>query len=158
MTAALEIKDAELDAALALIDGLAEAPLEELAEGLGRMIQEQTRFRIETEKTAPDGEAWKPNFAGTSILYVSGALSQSIDYVASRESVIVGSGLVYARIHQDGGKIIPRNAKALAFMIGNALVLAKSVTMPARRYLGISSSNRADIVDAARDWLGGLVQ
>lgn len=155
---ALEIRDSELDAALAALDGMANAPLEELAEGIGRLVQEQTRHRIETEKTSPAGEAWKPNHAGTSILYASGMLSQSIDYIASSESVIVGSGLIYARIHQKGGKIVARNAKALMFQIGNGLVSVKSVNMPARPYLGLSSANRGDILDAARDWLSELVQ
>lgn len=158
MSAVLEINDAELDTALARMDGMANAPLDELAEGIGRLVQEQTRYRIETEKTAPSGEAWKANRAGSSILYASGTLSQSIDYVASRESIIIGSGLIYARIHQQGGKIIPVAKQALMFMVGNAMVMVKSVTMPARAYLGISSGNRADILDAARDWLVELVQ
>lgn len=156
--AAVEIVDSELNAALGVLDGIASAPCEELAEGIGRLVQEQTRRRIETEKTSPQGEAWKPNFAGTSILYASGMLSMSIDYLASPDSVIVGSGLIYARIHQLGGKIEAKNAKALMFTIGNATIAVQSVTMPARPYLGLSAENREDVLDAAREWLGGLVQ
>mgnify|MGYP003666670622 FL=1 len=155
---AVEIVDRELNAALQALDGIANAPRQELADGLGRLVQEQTRRRIEIDKTSPDGEGWKPNYAGTSILYKSGALAGSIDYVADDDSVIVGSGLVYARIHQLGGKIVPKNGNALVFAIGNSLVSVKSVTMPARPYFGLSSENRADVLDAAADWLEGLLQ
>lgn len=158
MSATLEIVDADLNAALARLDGIAAAPREELAEGIGRLVQEQTRRRIEVDKTTPDGQPWKPNNAGTPILFASGMLSQSIDYLASPESVIIGSGLIYARIHQTGGKIVARAADALMFQIGNALVMVQSVTMPARPYLGLSTQDRADVLDAARDWLAGLVQ
>lgn len=156
--AAVEIVDHELNSALAMLDGIADAPREELAEGIGRLVQEQTRRRIETEKTSPGGQAWKANNAGTSILYASGMLAMSIDYLAGPDSVIVGSGLIYARIHQAGGKIVARNAKALMFSIGNSLIAVQSVTMPARPYLGLSTENRSDVLDAARDWLAGLVQ
>jgi phage gpG-like protein len=127
-------------------------------EGIGRLVQEQTRRRIEEEKTSPAGAAWKPNIAGTSILYASGALSRSIDYAAAPASVQVGSGLVYARIQNAGGTITPKTARALAFQLGNRLVMTQSVTLPARTYLGLSADNQEEVVDAAEDWLGRLLQ
>ena len=39
----------------ARITGVIDAPLDELAEGIGRLVQEQTRRRIEEEKTARTG-------------------------------------------------------------------------------------------------------
>lgn len=154
----LEVFDSGLEAALNGLNGIANAPLDELGEGIGRLVQEQTRRRIRDEKEAPDGTAWKENAAETSILYASGALYRSIDYAASWGSVKVGSALVYARIHQQGGKIEPKSAKALAFKIGGQFRMVKSVTMPARPYLGLSSDNRSEIVETTEDWLGGLVQ
>ncbi|PRA87925.1 phage virion morphogenesis protein [Ochrobactrum sp. MYb29] len=158
MSIALEVRETGLEAALRLVEGIADAPRQELAEGIGRLVQEQTRQRIEEEKRSPDGGAWKPNITRTSILYRSGALSRSIDYIATPDSVMVGSALVYARIHQLGGVIRPNGAKALAFMIGNQLHLVQSVTIPARRYLGLSSANQSEIVDATEDWMRRLVQ
>lgn len=153
-----EVLETGLNEALLKIEGIANAPRHELTEGIGRLVQEQVRRRIEDEKTSPDGSAWKANRAGTSTLYKSGALSRSIDYLASPDSVMVGSGLVYARIHQFGGKIEPKSAKALAFMVGNQFYMVKSVTMPARPYLGLSPDNQNEIVEASEDWLKRLVQ
>ncbi|UGQ20399.1 phage virion morphogenesis protein [Brucella anthropi] len=155
---ALEIRETGLEAALSLVDGIAHAPRQELSEGIGRLVQEQTRQRIEEEKRSPEGAAWKPNITRTNILYRTGALSRSIDYVATPDSVMIGSALVYARIHQLGGTIRPKTAKALAFMIGNMMRLVQSVTIPARRYLGLSPANQTEIVEAAEDWLKRLVQ
>lgn len=155
---ALEFTEKGLTEALLKIERISEAPTEELAEGIGRLVQEQTRRRITSEKTAPDGSAWRSNRAGTSILLRSGALADSIDYVASPDSIVVGSGLIYARIHQEGGTIVPKSAKMLAFMAGGRLVFAKSVNMPRRQYLGLSPDNQSEIVEAAEDWLGRLVQ
>lgn len=158
MSVALEIVTTGLDEALLKIEGLAEAPRHELMEGIGRLVQEQTRRRIEEEKSAPDGNAWRPNSAGTSLLYASGALSRSIDYAATNESVQVGTGLLYARIHQEGGEIVPKDARALAFQIGNRLVFAQRVRIPARPYVGLSAANQNEIVETAEDWVARLLQ
>lgn len=155
---ALEITETGLTEALLTIDGIAQAPTGELMEGIGRLVQEQTRRRIEEEKTSPAGAAWQPNRAGTSILLQSGALSRSIDYLAGDDSVQVGSGLVYARIHQEGGSIVPKDASALVFKLGNRLVFAQKVDIPARSYLGLSAANQTEVVETAEDWLGRLVQ
>ena len=168
MSVAFEVMETGLSEALLKIDGLANAPTEELADGIGRLVVESTRNRIRSTKTSPAGAPWKANRAGTSTLYRSGALERSIDYTASADSVVVGSGLVYARIHQDGGtiparKIEAKNARALAFKAGGRLVFAKSVnipevTMPARTYLGLSTKDEADIIRAAEDWIARRLQ
>ncbi|WP_273757099.1 phage virion morphogenesis protein [Bartonella sp. MM73XJBT] len=153
----IEIKESGLEAALSFLQKGADSSMGTLSQGVGRLIQESTRRRIQSEKTSPKGEKWKNNYARTSILYASGALSRSIDMKASPEQVIVGSGLVYARIHQLGGAIFPKNGKALRFFLksGNAhrFVCVPQVTMPARAYLGLSEHNKVEIVKAAEDWL-----
>lgn len=154
----LEITAIGLDEALLKIDGLVDAPRLELMEGIGRLAQEQTRRRIEEEKTTPAGMAWRPNLAGSSLLYTSGALSRSIDYAATEETVQIGTGLIYARIHQEGGEITPKTARALAFRLGNRLVFAQRVRIPARTYVGLSAANQNEIVDAAEDWVARLIQ
>lgn len=160
MSAALEVIG--LDEALLAIDGIENAPLGELAEGIGRLVQGQVRRRIEEEKTAPDGTPWKANRSGTSILFESGALSRSIDYIASPTQIVVGSGLVYARIHNEGGVIKPVNGQALKFRWRSGghsnFAIVKQVTIPQRRYLGLSADNQDDIVEDTEDWLSRLVQ
>jgi len=155
---AFEVIAEGLDEALLKIDGLVNAPRHELMEGIGRLVQEQTRRRIQDEKTSPQGAAWKANRQGTSILLASGELSRSIDYRAGEDSVQVGTGIVYGRIHQQGGTITPKNARALFFRVGNRLIQTSKVEMPARPYLGVSADNQTEIVEAAEDWLGRLLQ
>jgi phage gpG-like protein len=130
----------------------------EMLDGLGRLVQEQTRRRLRDEKTAPDGTPWKPNRAGTPILFDTGRLTASIDYlVENDERAIVGSGLVYARIHQTGGTIKPKNGKALKFwFVAGGFVefaVVSQVTIPARPYLGVSADNQVELQMAAMDFL-----
>lgn len=49
--------------------------------------------------------------------------------------MLVGTDVEYARIHEFGGDIVPRNARALAFQIGGEWIITQRVTMPARPYL-----------------------
>lgn len=155
----IHVDDKDLAKRLVKVEGLGEAPRAELFDGIGRLVQEQTRRRIESEKTAPDGTAWKPNRAGTSILYAEGHLARSVDYVSNSTGVQVGSGLIYARIHQLGGEIEPKNFSALKFVVaGDLTIFAKLVKMPARQWLGLSEENKRDVEGATIDWLEGLVQ
>jgi phage virion morphogenesis protein len=129
----------------------------ELVTGLASLVQEQTRRRIRDTKTAPDGTPWKPNRAGTSTLLATGALLRSIDRMVEGDQAIVGTGLVYARIHQRGGKIVPKTKKALRFMAGGKVVFARSVTIPARPYLGVSVEDGREIEETARDFVEAVL-
>jgi phage gpG-like protein len=115
-------------------------------DGLGQLGEMQTKRRIATEKTAPDGAAWRPNRAGTSILVQQGYLRDSIHHaVEGSSSVRWGSPLVYAAIHQAGGTILPTNGRFLVFRAGGRTIFAQRVTIPARPYLGISAANRVQM-------------
>ena len=135
---------AGVDRALARLTPLDSASL---MQGLARLIQQQTRRRIEGEKTSPDGKAWPPNRTGTSTLYRQGHLSRSIDYVAGATHLEVGSGLIYAAIHQYGGTIVPKTKKVLSWRAGNQQVFARKVTIPARPYIGVSAANGREILE-----------
>jgi len=66
----------------------------------------------------------------------TGALQRSISSSATADHVAVGTNLKYARIHQFGGVIRPKNKKMLAFPgPTGAIVFAKKVTIPARPYM-----------------------
>jgi phage gpG-like protein len=136
----------EAEAALARLSPLDGA---DLLSGLGRLIREQTVDRLQAGGPSPGGAAFKPNLEGRKpVLFRSGELARSVDYRAGAQQLLVGSSLIYAAIHQFGGTIMPKNASRLAFRIGNRLVFARKVTMPARPYLGLSGEDRSEIVRA----------
>ena len=130
----------------------------ELADTIGRVIQLQTRRRLEIEKTSPDGIAWQETKRSNPTLYNTGRLHDSIDYRADLNSVQVGSPLIYAAIHHFGGVIKPKNGKALAFMAGGDAVFAKQVTIPARPYLGVSVDNANEIESVIAEFMQSVVQ
>jgi len=142
-----------VEIAAAKVGAMAEFNSAGFLDELGALVVSQTQRRIRSEKTAPDGSAWKPNAAGTSILFASGALDDSIHHVVGGTSVEVGSGLVYAGIHQGGGTIRPVNAEKLAFFVGGNFVMTDEVVMPARPYVGISAANAQEIELFAEDFL-----
>ncbi|KPH80524.1 phage virion morphogenesis protein [Bosea vaviloviae] len=143
-----------LDGIEAALARLAGAQFDTLLEGMARLIRESARERVFGGGPAPDGSAWKPNFEGrTPILHRSGALARSIDYAVSGNQIVVGSGLHYAAIHQYGGVIKPKNGSALKFWWQSGgfvnFAVVKSVTMPARPYIGLSGDDRAELIQAA---------
>ena len=125
----------------------------ELLDSAGELIADQTRRRLASEKRSPDGKAWRPNRQGTSILFRAGHLAGSIVSQVHGSEVRVGSNLVYAAIHQFGGRITPRDARALHFRVGKKEVFARAVTIPARPWLGLSADNRDDLESVIEDWL-----
>jgi phage gpG-like protein len=115
---------------------------------LGQLTDMQIKTRLATEKRAPDGTPWKPNYWGTSILVRSGALRDSIHHVVESDTTVrSGSGLVYAAIHHTGGVIKAKNGRALVFYMGGPLAMVKvqSVTIPKRPYLGYSEANKRQV-------------
>jgi phage gpG-like protein len=140
---------------------------------IGQYGVESTRRRFFTE-TAPDGTHWAPlnpayaelKGGGYNILYSSGALMNSLNARPGLNEVSWGSPMIYAAIHQFGGKIVPKTRPALSFLLGNVgsaglvpvfLVRVKSVTMPARAYLGINLEDREEIVAISEDYVRALL-
>lgn len=67
---------------------------------------------------------------------VSGDLARSIGYKVTGNKVAVGTNLIYARIHEYGGVIVPRQAKALHFKLRDGgWRTASKVVMPERSFL-----------------------
>lgn len=59
----------------------------------------------------------------------------------------IGTNVVYARIHELGGTIVPKNGPFLKFNIGGRWIFASKVTMPKRPYLAPSlNENKSFIV------------
>ncbi len=158
MSVAVEIQERGLKQATEAMELLAGWDQFELADTIGRVIQLQTRRRLETEKTSPEGIAWKETKRSNPTLYNTGRLHDSIDYRADLNSVQVGSPLIYAAIHHFGGVIKPKNGKALAFNVGGDAVFAKQVTIPARPYLGVSIDNANEIESVIAEFMQSVVQ
>lgn len=131
----------------------------ELLTAIGAMGESQTRRRIPDEKTAPDGTAWPANKEGTSILMRTGGnLLGSVAYIVGASEVAWGASWEFAHIHQDGAKISAKNAKALRFLSGGGTLYRKSVTIPARPFVGMSEDNRQEIEELVTDVFGKLLQ
>lgn len=120
---------------------------------IGTALVASTHMRF-ISQTDPDGQAWQaldPEYAAgkrnSRILTESGRLRDSINSQAGADEVRVGTNVIYAAIHQFGGTIKPVSASHLVFRIGGRLVLADSVTLPSRPFLGISSDDEAEIAD-----------
>lgn len=146
----------KLDALVSRLTNLDEGALLTRIGGIGEM---QTRRRIESEKTSPDGAAWPANREGTSILLRTGDnLRDSIDHEVAAPTVRWGSSWEFAHIHQDGATITPKSAAALSFVSGGKRRFAKSVTIPARPFVGLSAANGREIEEVVTDWLGRLAR
>ena len=130
---------------------------------LGEYTLRTTRARFKSQ-TAPDGTAWaalqpwykkEKSQNKNRVLTLRGYLrGQLVSQVVGGKSVEVGSNLIYAAVHQFGGTIRPQNAKLLAFR-GH---VAKSVTIPARPYLGLSDEDRSEIVGRTLEWLQRIMK
>lgn len=111
---------------------------------------------------SPDGQRWKPSrravLQGGQTLVDTGALMSGIGYEAAANQITVGpSGpsLKYARIHQEGGEIRPKSAKALFFRGADGQArTVQVVRIPARPYLGMSAEDWNTIGDVLVDYLG----
>lgn len=148
-----------LDQALFRLRPLAELDTAPLAEEIAALGESQTRRRITDEKTAPDGTPWPPNRAGTSILLETGQhLLANVASYSSAEEAVWGDSWEFAHIHQEGATITAQTAKALRFQLGGKTIHAKSVTIPAREFVGISVENAIEIDELVTDYLRRLLR
>ncbi|EFO31676.1 phage virion morphogenesis protein [Roseibium sp. TrichSKD4] len=155
MSVVLSIDTSDLDEALVRLKPLIDPDLGQLVELLADTGEEQTRRRIETEKTAPDGTEWPENAEGTSILRKTGGnLLNSVASSSSGTTAEWGATWEYAHVHQFGAVIKPQTAKILAFKIGGKSVRAKKVVIPARPFVGLSRDNEREMVDVVTDFFG----
>ena len=114
--------------------------------------------------TDPDGRPWpalNPAYAalkkGTGMLRETGqrgGLAGSLTFATGRGTVEWGSNKVYAAIQQFGGTIKPKAGGALVFKIGGNLVRVKSVTIPARPYLGVGPAEREAVLESVEWYFG----
>ncbi|MCI9864888.1 phage virion morphogenesis protein [Rhizobium skierniewicense] len=152
----IKVDDAEVIAALQRLYAAA-GNLTPVYKNIGEYETSATKSRFLEEKD-PDGIAWQdlnPLYASTKkgpgkLRGETRSLS-SIIYQVADDGVEIGSNAVYARIHNEGGVIKPKNASALVFSMGGQTFKVKSVTMPKRTFLGFSNSDIAEIQAIIQD-------
>jgi phage gpG-like protein len=97
---------------------------------------EKAAFRF---GTAVIQHSRKNYLRGQALNVGTGKLFNSMGVAKEKGGVVIGSimdgGVIYSRIHEYGGTILPKKAKALRFKIGNKWVVTKKVNMPKRPYL-----------------------
>ncbi|WP_448377770.1 phage virion morphogenesis protein, partial [Fervidobacterium sp.] len=76
---------------------------------------------------------------GAKPLFNKGRFRNSIAWTVRGDTIIIGTNVVYARIHQYGG------------YAGRG----RKVRIPARPYLGITEEDRREAESLLREWLGG---
>ena len=131
--------------------------------GVALVEEVQQRFDRGVDVWGVRWQALHPAYAlikrGPGILRASQMLQRSITYQTAGNRVDVGSNRIYAAVHQFGATIKPVRAKALAFHLGgvsvgprggkktgSVLVKAKSVTIPARPYLGFGPNDQRAVM------------
>jgi phage virion morphogenesis protein len=100
-----------------------------LMSAVGGLVEEQTKRRIASEKTSPDGAAWAPLKPATvakkgsaNILVDTGRLLGSISHISGATFAVVGTNVYYAKFHQSGTR-----------------------KMMARAFVGLSTDNRSEL-------------
>jgi len=157
MSISLTVDSSDIDDVFRRLRPIFDFEAGELMTAIAALGESQTRRRIETEKTAPDGTPWRENTKGTSILMETGQhLLSSLAWTASADEAEWGATWEYAHVHQDGMVIVPKSAEALVFQIGGQVIHAKKVTVPARTFVGLSSDNEREIVELVTDVFGAL--
>ena len=152
----ITIADQDVNDALARLYAAA-GDLAPALKNIGEYEAKTTRARFLSE-TDPEGKAWKTlntlyakTKKGPGILRgQTRALSQIVWQVAG-DSLEVGSNEVYARIHNEGGTIVPKNAAALVFSMGGQTFKVKSVTIPQRQFLGWSDGDIQEALAIVQD-------
>jgi len=115
--------------------------------GYQKIKKDATRQRRE--------QAFIQKKGGSKLLQQSGDLRKSVVIGKfSKDSVEVGSPLIYARIHALGGEIRPKNKKSLLIPLGGGQFLhVRKVTIPARNYLQLQNEDGVTIMMATKDYL-----
>ena len=133
----IDINDAEIQAALNQLAAKL-GDLTPFFKDVGETLLNSTRERFRTQ-TAPDGTAWaalspayrarKPSHKDKP-LTLSGVLRGTLTKQVDKDSLRIGTPLIYGATHQFGRGAIP-----------------------ARPFLGLSAEDRNDLLDALNDYL-----
>lgn len=137
-----------------------------LADNMGHSLANSAVHRLAVTNVGPDGTPWpdsaRTRARGGRTQYDrgSGGLAGSITHeVGARGTATeIGSNKPYAAMRQFGGTIVPRSAGG--FLVFEAYndegqlekIFARSVTQPARPYLGVSPDDADELAGLALDY------
>lgn len=111
-----------------------------LKRSIGRTLVQQTRRRLLTEKTAPDGTPWAP-WSPTYAITRGG-----------KHSLLIDSGAMLNSI-----KATVRGASgSVAFVSIDSDLDYSAVNQKTRPFLGMSDENESEIQDIVGDWMERL--
>lgn len=150
----------DADTALDALDRLyaAAGDLRPVLKNIGEYETDATKGRFGTE-TDPQGQPWpdlNPLYALTKkgsgkLKGETGRLAQIFYQLAEDSAVDIGSDVIYARVHNEGAKIVPKTASALFFSMGGQEFRVQSVTIPKRQFLGFSDTDMTEILAIVED-------
>ncbi len=135
-----------LEALQARLAKLSRLRKQEVLDIVGEQVESQTRRRIQEEKKDPSGApwpAWSARYAGRrkagrTLLMNEDHLLDSITHLmVDRDSVEVGTNMIYAATHQFGDA---------------------ERGIPARAYLGISDQNEKDLLRELDEYLDRVIR
>jgi phage virion morphogenesis protein len=148
----VQVDDAQVRAAFNRLVQRGENPHAYLG-AIGDALANSTRLRFHDGK-GPSGLPWRAVLRGGRPLRNTGVhLMNAVSHRVEGNSVRVGVPPAWGSVHQFGATIRAKGAGYLRFRIGQQWVSKKSVTIPARPFLGISLDDRAEIVDILRSRL-----
>lgn len=122
---------------------------------IGNDLVNSTKQRF-IDEAGPTGDKWKelapitlrnrkrkhkdgtPSINRETILRARDNLFDSIHFQSTVDSTAVGSNRIYAAIHQYGGQVV---------------VNGRTITIPARPYLGLSDADKANIQDIINEYM-----
>ena len=128
-----------------------------LFDEIGVSLTESARLRF-IDQSGPDGQPWVPSYRATNqggeTLRDKGILMNSLTHVVLADGVEYGTNVPYAGPLHFGAEIRAVNGPFLRFKIpGGGWVSKKSVTLPARPFLGINADDEQTISDIINDFL-----
>lgn len=155
----IEIDDRQVQSALDRLIATGQSP-REIMRDIAAYGESSTEKRFK-DGVGPDGTPWKPSWRvqerGGKTLVGHGHL-MDINADSGDDFAEWGSNAIYAAIHQAGGEIRPKTAKSLFFKTpGGEGRRLKSVTIPARPYLGINEQDEENIIDIVNSHLQNAV-
>ena len=156
----VEVKSGSVLAALSRLS-LEPDGRRELLDMIGAGEADNTRLRF-SDQTGPDGVPWIPSIRarsqGGETLRDTGRLMNSITHRTASDFVEVGTNVMYAAMMHGGGTIQATGGGYLKFRIGDRWSMKKSVTIPARPFLGLDSEGEQEVIGLIGQFIRSRIQ
>ncbi len=116
---------------------------------IGNILYDDVLNNFDRERT-PDGtpwqKSWRAKLQGGKTLQNTGRLRDSIQLVVKGNQISVGTNVKYARVHQFGATIRAKGGGYLTFKGAGNWAKVRSVSIPARPFLGLSKDGEQGII------------